>query len=157
MGKRLENCRCVSSVICSIKDVTYFKFDRIYIYGFLQVVETWKVRKTNKTALPFYFHFRDFVVDKISELLSRTKVPDRQSSSSNVEMSTSETSKSSSENLTFEMVGPLMGLFREDVDLTREAQKEISWGKHFGTYGRGISMFRTAETTERILMGVPDM
>ncbi len=55
------------------------------------------------------------------------------------------------------MVGPLMSVFREKVDLTSEALKESSWEKHFGTYGRGISMFRTADTTERILMGVPDL
>jgi len=96
--------------------------------------------------------FRDFVVDKISELLSRTKVPRRPDSSSmndSVETSQAETS--------FEMVGPLMNVFREEVDRTTEARKVISWEKHFGTYGRGITMFRTAELTDRVLMGVPDM
>jgi hypothetical protein len=79
--------------------------------------------------------FRDFVVDKLSELLSRTKAPSRESSSSdsienaNVEMS-------------FESVGPLMNVFRENVDLTAEARKVFAWEKHFGTFGRGITMFR---------------
>ena len=99
----------------------------------------------------FSLVFRDFVVDKISELLSRTKVPRRPDSSSNdsVELAQGETS--------FEMVGPLMNVFREEVDRTTEARKVISWEKHFGTFGRGISMFRTAELTDRVLMGVPDM
>ena len=85
--------------------------------------------------------FSDFVVDKIAELLSRTNDP-RQETSSTDE--------------TFEMVEPLMNVFRETVDLTMEAQKEIGWEKHFGVFGRGVTMFRTVDTTEKILDGVPD-
>ena len=32
--------------------------------------------------------------------------------------------------------------FRESVDLTSEACKEISWEKHFSEYGNGISIYR---------------
>lgn len=87
---------------------------------------------------------RDFVVDKISELLSK------------IQYSPEIGSRDSSVQSTFEMVGPLMKIFREDVNLTSEARKEISWEKHFGVFGRGITMFRTEETTARILNGVPD-
>lgn len=90
--------------------------------------------------------FRDFVVDKIAELLSKTKEPFKDDASSSL----------STLSLSFEMVEPLMRVFREDVDLTSEAQKEIAWEKHFGVYGRGVTMFRTVETTEKILEGIPD-
>ena len=89
---------------------------------------------------------RDFVVDKIAELLSKTKEPGQDDASS----------KPTSTSSSFKMVEPLMRVFREDVDLTSEAQKEIAWEKHFGIYGRGVTMFRTVETTEKILEGIPD-
>ena len=91
--------------------------------------------------------FSDFVVDKIAELLSKTKEP---------ELDASSPKASSSSPPSFEMVEPLMRVFREDVDLTSEAQKEIAWEKHFGVFGRGVTMFRTVETTEKILEGIPD-
>ena len=39
---------------------------------------------------------------------------------------------------------------------TSEAVKEVKWEKHFSTYGTGISMFRTKETTDLVLEGIPD-
>ena len=96
--------------------------------------------------------FSDFVVDKIAELLSKTKEPELDASSPKA----SSPKASSSSPPSFEMVEPLMRVFREDVDLTSEAQKEIAWETHFGVFGRGVTMFRTVETTEKILEGIPD-
>ena len=49
-----------------------------------------------------------------------------------------------------------MTIFRENVNLTTEANKEIAWERHFARYGRGVTMFRTEETTALILRGIPD-
>ncbi len=49
-----------------------------------------------------------------------------------------------------------MTLFKEEVDRSLEATKEILWEKHFGDYGRGVAMYRTEETTKLLLKGVPD-
>ena len=38
---------------------------------------------------------------------------------------------------------------------TSEAVKEAKWEEHFSTYGTGISMFRTKETTDLVLEGIP--
>jgi hypothetical protein len=49
-----------------------------------------------------------------------------------------------------------MNIFKEDNDRTLEATKEILWEKHFGDFGRGVSMFRTEEATVLVLKGIPD-
>jgi hypothetical protein len=87
------------------------------------------------------------VVEKIAELLSKIKEP-----GSDV----TPTEASPNMPAKFEMVDPLMTVFRENVDLTSEALKEIEWDKHFSVFGRGVTMFRTVETTEKILNGIPD-
>jgi len=37
-----------------------------------------------------------------------------------------------------------------------EMEKEARWEKHFHEYGRGMSMYRTSETAELIIEGIPD-
>ncbi len=49
-----------------------------------------------------------------------------------------------------------MNLFKEEVDRSLEATKEILWERHFSDYGRGVAMFRTEETTKLVLKGIPD-
>ena len=56
----------------------------------------------------------------------------------------------------FQVVEPLMTIFRESVDLTTEAVKEILWKKHGAEFGTGISIYRTEETTSLISKGIPN-
>ncbi len=56
----------------------------------------------------------------------------------------------------FEAIEPLMTVFKEEVDRSLEATKEILWEQHFGDYGRGVAMYRTEETMKLILKGIPD-
>ena len=51
---------------------------------------------------------------------------------------------------------PLMNIFRESVDLTTEACKEISWESHVSQFGMGVSMYRTQDTSDLIMKGVPN-
>lgn len=53
---------------------------------------------------------------------------------------------------------PLMTLFK--APLTTEAAlkqeaKEKQWELHFAEYGRGITMYRTTETSKLIIQGIP--
>jgi len=60
------------------------------------------------------------------------------------------------DNSSFQGVEPLMTIFRESVDLTTEAVKEILWEKHGAEFGTGISIYRTEETTNLISKGIPN-
>ena len=54
------------------------------------------------------------------------------------------------------MTSPLMNVYKESVDLTTEAVKEILWEKHVSQYGMGVSMYRTEETSQLIMKGIPN-
>ena len=54
------------------------------------------------------------------------------------------------------MTSPLMNVFKESVDLTTEAVKEILWEKHVSQFGMGVSMYRTEETSQLIMKGIPN-
>ena len=100
---------------------------------------------------------RDFVLQKISDLLAQV-------GSSGGKPGDSETISVNSKDL--EDVNdddegmletPLMHIFFESVDLTTEAVKEILWEKHVSQYGHvGVSMYRTQETSDLIMKGVPN-
>jgi len=53
---------------------------------------------------------------------------------------------------------PLMTLFKAplppEAALKQEA-KEKQWELHFAEYGRGITMYRTRETSKLIIQGIP--
>ena len=51
---------------------------------------------------------------------------------------------------------PLMNIYRESVDLTTEAVKEILWEKHLAQFGMGVTMYRSPETADLIRKGVPN-
>ncbi|XP_060528088.1 TBC1 domain family member 9 isoform X2 [Cylas formicarius] len=97
---------------------------------------------------------RDFVVDKISELLSRTRELKTFDSSS----MKSFTSFSDSESI-WKMQQALMRVFPlspiPDVN-KKQQQKTKEWEEHFNTYGRGVSMYRTTEVAGLVLTGIPD-
>jgi len=92
---------------------------------------------------------RDFVIEKLCELLAASGYEHSHSKHASRRDRQPDTP-------TFQPIDPLMTIFREKVDLTAEACKEISWEKLFAEFGRGISMYRTDETTKLVTRGIPD-
>ncbi|KAF2879783.1 hypothetical protein ILUMI_26388 [Ignelater luminosus] len=106
---------------------------------------------------------REFLVRKISELLSRTKTPIpcfETLSMRSSESSTDAHSISSSEEPTpWKCQPPLMTLFPlspiPEVH-KKQKMKEKQWELHFNEFGRGISMYRTTDVARLVLLGIPD-
>ncbi|XP_003708177.1 TBC1 domain family member 8/9 [Megachile rotundata] len=105
-------------------------------------------------------HDRDFVVQKISELLAKSKLSMSTDSiffqnNPHQNDSNSEQAKSAQ---SWKPQPPLMTLFKaplsNEAALKQEA-KEKQWELHFGEYGRGVTMYRTTETAKLIIQGVP--
>lgn len=96
---------------------------------------------------------RDFVVDKLSELFSRTremKVFSTSSSSNGILVDTEPSWKPQQ---------PLMRIFPLSPipEVSKKQQhKAKEWEEHFNTYGRGVSMYRTTEVASLVLEGIPD-
>ena len=86
---------------------------------------------------------RNFVIDKIVELLMHASGSDDDASQAETELFP-----------TFQK--PLMTIYQEKVDRMSEAIKEHRWEEHFARYGRGIPMFRTKEMNEMICQGIPN-
>lgn len=106
---------------------------------------------------------RNFVLEKIVELLASTKetvavTPGGSSGSTSTSSYDllSDLSATGESTATFTVSEPLMRIFKENVDQMSEATKEFLWEQHFGHFGRGVTMFRTAEVTQLLLKGVPD-
>jgi len=130
------------------------------------------MKKGGKTFIFGQVSDRDFVVEKLCELLSQLKTESEdivsQSSGSGslasshasgvvaVVADLTVSSNSPTNSNAFQVVEPLMTIFRESVDLTTEAVKEILWEKHGGEFGTGISIYRTEETTNLISKGIPN-
>lgn len=109
---------------------------------------------------------RDFLVDKISELLSRTQAPttpEVKASRASGDFTATTSAPTFPEPLpvpsNWKCEPPLMSVFPlseiPEVNKRQEA-KEKEWELHFNTYGRGISMYRTTEVAKLVLTGVPD-
>nr|CAD7263370.1 unnamed protein product [Timema shepardi] len=108
---------------------------------------------------------REFVVDKISELLSRTRVPSVVSADSVSSRSNSSDSSNFSQceevttETTWSPQPPLMTLFKlscsPECSASQEAREKL-WELHFVEYGRGVTMYRTTEVARLVLQGVPD-
>ncbi|XP_066586469.1 TBC1 domain family member 9 isoform X2 [Prorops nasuta] len=113
----------------------------------------------------FFFsqlHDRDFVVQKISELLSKSQqihIPIdalilQDSSFGNI----SHCEEVVIEEVLWKPQPPLMTLFKvplsPEAALKQEA-KEKQWELHFSEYGRGITMYKTTETVKLVIQGVP--
>ncbi|KAL1376620.1 hypothetical protein pipiens_016794 [Culex pipiens pipiens] len=85
---------------------------------------------------------RDFLIGRISDLLSKTVTPTRYS-----------------EDIDWTKQEPLMHLFKDPDNKAfdeLQAEKLKKWEEHFSIYGRGISMFRTTETINLVIDGIPD-
>ena len=117
---------------------------------------------------------RDFVVERLAELLANTKEPKSHKTSKVLSKNevlahkTCEVPDDSSKDIDvtteeeknvspWEPCEALMHTFYEKVDRMSEATKEILWEKHFSNFGRGVSMFRTQELYGDLLIkGIPD-
>ncbi|KAJ8917673.1 hypothetical protein NQ315_005120 [Exocentrus adspersus] len=103
---------------------------------------------------------RDFLVDKISELLSKT-----QESKLLDGISTKSSSSSGSSgdfciiDTNWKCQQALMKVFPLSPipEVHKKQQKKArEWEEHFNIYGRGVSMYRTTEVASLVLQGVPD-
>ena len=111
---------------------------------------------------------RDFVVERLAELLANTKEPDIHTQPKIGPRGNNCEGDDSDENICdkvaeeanerkSEFCEPLMKIFLEKVDRMSEATKEILWEKHFSTFGRGVYMFRTPDLFgDLIVKGIPD-
>ncbi|XP_064478180.1 TBC1 domain family member 9-like isoform X2 [Ornithodoros turicata] len=121
---------------------------------------------TTKTKANFLFAQvvdREFLVEKVSELLA--KLP-----STSVENCSSEkSSKESSQDLSSgdgsradvtcepgKSLATQFGAKPSGEALILEAEKELQWESHFADYGRGICTYRTTKAQELVLRGIPD-
>lgn len=98
---------------------------------------------------------RDFLIEKISELLA--KLPQHKEIPCPEDDSTSLASSSSSAS--WEPEASLASRFELPRSLEAqeaETQKEKQWEEHFAEYGRGLCTYRTSKAQELVLAGIPD-
>ncbi len=147
-----QNFACFSShdpgkvsVVIPFKDVSYvIKTDKPPRNN--QVIDAIHVAMKDRAAFVFAnIQGPDVVVKKMSGMINAIEINKEE-----------EEEEDKSDDFETVIVGPLMSLFKEDVDLSQEATKEIVWEKHFGSFGRGVSMFRTIEATRLIIKGIPN-
>ncbi|XP_074093659.1 TBC1 domain family member 8/9 isoform X2 [Cotesia typhae] len=99
-------------------------------------------------------HDRDFVVQKISELLAKTKSVQLSSNHVSSYQSKEENDKKNS----WSPQPPLMTLFKAPLSIeaaVKQESKEKQWELHFAEYGRGITIYRTVETAKLVIQGIP--
>ncbi|XP_058461120.1 TBC1 domain family member 9 [Malaya genurostris] len=85
---------------------------------------------------------RDFLIRRISDLLSKTTTPSKHT-----------------DDIDWTKQEPLMHLFKDPDNKAfdeLQAEKLKKWDDHFSIYGRGISMFRTTDTINLVTDGIPD-
>uniref|UniRef100_A0A1L8DMP1 Rab-GAP TBC domain-containing protein n=1 Tax=Nyssomyia neivai TaxID=330878 RepID=A0A1L8DMP1_9DIPT len=134
--------RLVSIVIClrNIRSVEK-KDDSLSRFENQIVIST-----TDTSALQFsQIIDREFLLNKISELLSKTKIP--------IHIDRPKYDKG------WTKVQALINLRQEedDVDMAAKQKRMIGkWEEHFREFGRGISMFRTWDVANLVLQGIPD-
>ncbi|RZF42626.1 hypothetical protein LSTR_LSTR001421 [Laodelphax striatellus] len=92
---------------------------------------------------------RDFLVQKISELLARIR---GQST-----MCPPESPIAQKDDRLWKIQTPLGLEFQNDkMNKARQEVKAKQWEMHFKDYGSGISMYRTHEISKLVLQGIPD-
>nr|XP_023016263.1 TBC1 domain family member 9 [Leptinotarsa decemlineata]XP_023016265.1 TBC1 domain family member 9 [Leptinotarsa decemlineata] len=100
---------------------------------------------------------RDFLVEKISELLSKTQGYIRHDL--NEKPNSSGDGQKLKVDNQWRCQQALMKMFPlspiPDVN-RKQVHKARQWEEHFNVYGRGISMYRTTEVATLVLQGVPD-
>ncbi|CAL8082933.1 unnamed protein product [Orchesella dallaii] len=112
---------------------------------------------------------RDFLLQKLSELLSKThhnrsggdSTSLSSSSNSFILLESASDEERNPRNSQCDQVlnQPLIDAFPMPIHgdvLEIETNRYKKWTKHFEDYGRGVSMYRTSETAELITKGIPD-
>lgn len=98
---------------------------------------------------------REFILQKLSDFLSKVDEPSDKSPSR--QNSTCEPESSAPDEIQFQPA--LVSVFhrRNSDELSaRETIKEHLWNVHFSEFGRGVCMYRTHKTQELILQGLPE-
>ncbi|XP_001600394.2 TBC1 domain family member 9 isoform X2 [Nasonia vitripennis] len=101
-------------------------------------------------------HDRDFVLQKISELLAKTKIATVSLADSIVDKSNKGREAKPVETWTSQP--PLMKLFKAPLSAeaaVKQEAKEKQWELHFSEYGRGMTIYRTVETAKLVITGIP--
>ncbi|CAG9825643.1 unnamed protein product [Phaedon cochleariae] len=100
---------------------------------------------------------REFLIEKISELLSKTK--GSKTKELNDYAHSRKPERISKTGDSWKPQQALMKLFPlspiPDVNKKQEV-KAREWEEHFNVYGRGVSMYRTTEVAGLVLQGIPD-
>jgi hypothetical protein len=103
---------------------------------------------------------REFLVEKLSELLAKTNTPNNSDSLSTKSGSSSgDAPAAGPEIVPWKCQPPLMTIFPLSPipEVHKKQQlKGKDWELHFNTYGRGVSMYRTTEVARLVLQGIPD-
>ncbi|XP_013413337.1 TBC1 domain family member 9 isoform X1 [Lingula anatina] len=101
---------------------------------------------------------RNFVIEKLSDLLSAQPATGRQREASVCSDASSKSDEDSTSSQFQPALGSLFSKRRNSQDevMAKEKVKEHLWDVHFAEYGRGICMYRTHKTHELILRGIPD-
>ncbi|XP_015838792.2 TBC1 domain family member 9 isoform X1 [Tribolium castaneum] len=102
---------------------------------------------------------RDFLVEKISELLAKTNTPSSSDSMSTNSGSSGDAPPIGREVTPWKCQPALMTVFPLSPipEVHKKQQvKAKDWELHFNTYGRGVSMYRTTEVAKLVLQGIPD-
>lgn len=92
---------------------------------------------------------RDFLVEKISELLAKTNTPSGDLGAGDAP-STSGAWKCQPALMTVFPLSPIPEVHK------KQESKAKHWELHFNTFGRGVSMYRTTEVAKLVLQGIPD-
>ncbi|XP_077527429.1 TBC1 domain family member 8/9 isoform X2 [Haemaphysalis longicornis] len=98
---------------------------------------------------------RDFLIEKICELLA--KLPQHREITSPEDDRVSLASSGSSAS--WEPEASLAARFelpRSPEAQEAESKKEKAWEEHFADYGRGLCIYRTSKAQELVLAGIPD-
>ncbi|KAK7576494.1 hypothetical protein V9T40_012780 [Parthenolecanium corni] len=102
---------------------------------------------------------RDFLISKISELLSKIEINEGSDNSITLIRQSSIDGQSDDESMNWEIQEPLIRLYPRKLTSEgrlKEVKSEKLWERYFIEYGRGVSLYRTTELTNLILKGVPD-
>lgn len=112
---------------------------------------------TTKSKTNFLFaqvDGRDFLIQKISELLA--KLPPPKEIPNSGERSPVSTPCQGELWKPEESLAKRFGLPRTEAAKADEAKREQLWEEHFSEYGRGVGTYRTSKAQGLVLMGVPD-
>ncbi|XP_022235832.1 TBC1 domain family member 9-like, partial [Limulus polyphemus] len=101
---------------------------------------------------------RDFLLEKISELLAKVPVNNRPATNLK-ETGTDDLGEDNSSYISWEPQPALSTLFHVEISShieAQEANKLQLWNIHFAEYGRGLCSYNNSRAQELVLKGIPD-